>query len=155
MRTVAFLWRTHTGRTLAAALTSQGFACESSGAGLKRGVTNGVPYAIGGGNIESRQELVAMASAYSVMLVFASDVADKHIADVEVSVRDCAGAHVLDLDKSGPIVLLGLAPGDYRVEVDHDGKRNVRPLAVGAQSHRQVVFFWRTKADRGRWSKYA
>jgi hypothetical protein len=155
VRTVAFSWRTHTGRTLADALISRGIACESSGTGRKCGVTNGVPYAIGGENVESRRELVAIAPAFSVMLVFARDVADKYLANVDVSVRDCAGAQVLGLDRSGPIVLLGLAPGEYRVEVDHDGKRHVRPLAIGAQSHRQVVFFWRTESDRGRWSNNA
>lgn len=142
MRTFALSWRTHTGRAVAASLISMGFLCESAYAGLERGVTNGVPYAVGGWSIEARQELTSLAAGYSVMLVFARSVSGEYLADVKVSVRDTNGGEVLALDHSGPIVLLGLAAGNYLIELDHNGLRHTRMITVGAQTHRQVVFYW-------------
>ena len=102
----------------------------------------GVPYLFGGSTSESREELAARASAFSVTLVFAQKGSGEYVADVNVRVSDDQGQEMLDLRNAGPIVLFELAPGMYRIEVSHYTDVLTRTVMVGPRTRRQTVFYW-------------
>lgn len=133
------------GRQLGSALVAAGVTCDTPHAGLERGASpRGVPYIFGGWSSETRQELATEASAYSVTLVFAQKGWGEYIADVNVRVSDDQGQEILALRDAGPIVLFGLPPGTYQIEVTHKDKADVltRTIMVGPRTRRQTVFYW-------------
>ena len=110
---------------------------------LERGMsTGGVAYIVGGWSAEARRALAVHAAAFSVALVFAHRGSCEYIADVNVRVVNERGEEVAALDDTGPIVLLGLAAGSYRVTVSRNGHALDRTIMVGPRTRRQTVFYW-------------
>jgi hypothetical protein len=142
MKTLLVSRRTPAGQSLAVSFVAMGIACTDAHAALERGLSNGVPYAVGGWSVETHQELMSQGHDYSVMLVFAWKDSGQYLADVTVGVRDSHDRELVTLVESGPIVLLGLTPGTYRIEVARNGQSQSRTLTVRPQTRRQAFFYW-------------
>lgn len=143
MKTLHVSQRTPAGRALVHNLAAMGMSCDSGRAASERGLSNGVKYVVGGWSSETRRELMAQAVEYPVMLVFTWKDSGEYLADVRIEVRDAQNREVLMLAESGPIVLLGLAPGTYRIDVTRNhGAGHTRTITVGARTRRQAAFYW-------------
>jgi len=126
----------------AAILFALGCAGASVFAAAEYGARNDVGYEVGGWGAEMTQALEQDARNYPVKLVFAWQGSGEYLADVLLTVRDDSGRRLLSLSDAGPIVLLKLVPGRYRIEAVRNGRAQRRTLEVGAHTHQQAVFYW-------------
>ena len=127
---------------LAVALTGLGLAAASAYAVPEHGTSGGVGYQVGGVDAEEARQLSQAAREYPVELIFAWKGSGEYLADVQLSVRDESGRTLLSLNDAGPIVLLKLAPGRYRVDALRNTRELHRMVQVGANTHQQAVFYW-------------
>ena len=127
----------------ALALVAQAAERVSSYSELERGVSAyGVPYIVGGWSSQARCELAMQAAEFSVTLVFAHRGSCEYIADVNVRICNDRGDEIAALNDAGPIVLFGLAPGNYQVTVARNNQILTRTITVGPRTRRQTVFYW-------------
>jgi len=123
--------------TLIAALS----AGASALAGIEAGNQNGIAFESGGWSAETADVIHAHAGKFPVMLVFAwTD--GTYLADVGVKVVNRKGDKVLDLNESGPLVLIGLPLGEYTINVERNGKVQSRRVNVAANTRTKAVFHW-------------
>lgn len=135
------------GALLGAGLLAVSVGCGSVYASVERGVRNGVPYEVGGWSDETARALKARADHYPVLLVFAQRDTGEYLADVGVTVLDAKGRPVAHFDDTGPLLLLGLEPGEYLIEAQRAGRTFARRLQVDADRHVQTVFRLPAAAD--------
>jgi len=110
-------------------------------AGIEAGNQNGIAFESGGWSGETADVIHAHAGKFPVMLVFAwTD--GTYVADVGVKVMNRKGDKVLDLNESGPLVLLGLPQGEYTINVERNGKVQSRRVNVAANTRTKAVFHW-------------
>ena len=129
-------------RCARAGIAALALACAPVFGAVEHGSQNGVRYENGGWSFETAQELQQQSGQYPLMLVFAAKQSGEYLADVKVKVRDARGAAVVAMDEAGPIVLIGLAPGNYRIEATRNGQTHSRTLHVGERTHEKAVFYW-------------
>lgn len=102
----------------------------------------GVSYISGGyGNAET-QALKREARAFPLNLVFTEGRQSAYLHHVEVTIRDSAG-RVLVHTVSGPIMLVGLPSGVYRISAASGAGVIDRTVHIDAKAFRRVDFHWR------------
>lgn len=105
---------------------------------------NGATYVTGGIGQPESTAMESVANEYDLMMTFARDDG-AFLADVDVSITDQQGTQILQL-VSGPILLVDLPDGTYKVEANFDGAPEVRTVNVGAQ-HQRLAFTWSETRD--------
>jgi len=120
-------------------------------AAAERGEQNGVGYEFGGWNADDRAQLESRAGSYPLMLGFAWSNAGNYLADVALKVEDAKGRTLVNLDECGPIVLLKLPAGSYRLTAARAGKVQTRAVQVtsGARSAKLYLYWPRDAAESG------
>lgn len=68
----------------------------------------------GGIGVGEQQRMKAEAASHDLMLTFAAS-SGAYLADIAVQIRDRRGASVLDVTCGGPIMLVDLPAGTYRI----------------------------------------
>ena len=97
-------------------------------------------------------EVLAMKkeqSSYPLSMVFSEGKRGAYLADVHVTVRDRGGKVVLESDSSGPIMLVKLPPGEYRVTAELRGKALHRSVKVLDKGNSHLSFNWPTDDKEG------
>jgi hypothetical protein len=98
--------------------TFSGFAALA----LAAGVAQASPLVTCGGvSFEGRTELKALESSSNVRLEFATAGRGAYVADVALAVADARGRPVLNTVSEGPVCLLALPAGRYRVNASYAG----------------------------------
>jgi hypothetical protein len=121
-------------------------ALPSLAAALPRPQTeNGVTYLSGGIGRDEAAAMKAEAKRYPLSIVLSEGKRDAYVADAKVTIADRAGKALLDGVSGGPIMLVKLPAGRYRITATANGKALHRTVLVKAKGDRQVVFHW-TKA---------
>ncbi|EGV30830.1 hypothetical protein ThidrDRAFT_2462 [Thiorhodococcus drewsii AZ1] len=105
---------------------------------------NGVTYVTGGIGQPESTAMESAASQYDLMMTFARNDG-AFVSDVQVSISDQQGAPVLDL-VSGPILLIDLPDGTYKIQASFAGDSKVRTVTVGAQ-HQRLAYTWSTTGN--------
>lgn len=103
---------------------------------------NGITYLSGG---IGESESIAMKEAarnYTLMLTFASQPTGSYLADVEVSIKEKSGSPVLESVTGGPILLVQLAPGQYRVSAVSNGETVDKTVDIGDEHPLSVTLYW-------------
>ena len=101
-------------------------------------VQGGVEYLNGGAGEEERAAIVARSADFPLRIVFSVPGGAYVVADhVDVA---SAGAKVLSIDNSGPLLAIKAPPGDYTIDVTMGGKSERRPIRLGRDP---VVLNWR------------
>jgi hypothetical protein len=90
---------------------------------------NGIAYVSGGAGEEARSAMVQMRSGYGLELVF-SNASGEYLVAEHVTVKGSAGP-AFEFDHAGPMLLVGLAAGDYSVSATYQGKTEQRAVKVG------------------------
>lgn len=103
---------------------------------------HGVTYLSGGVGQDESSAMKAEVKHYPLSLVFSAGKRGEYLAAVPVKIRDHSGKTVLDTVSSGPIMLVKLPAGRYRIAATRHGKALQRRALVKAKGDTQVVFHW-------------
>jgi hypothetical protein len=101
---------------------------------------NGIPYVTGGFGKDESCAMKAAAGNYDLMLIFA-ERDGAYVADVNVQIIDTSGHTVLDT-VSGPLLLVSLPAGKYRVGAEYNGAAKWRTVNVGGSQSDRLTFAW-------------
>jgi hypothetical protein len=82
----------------------------------------------------------AAARNYDLMLTFA-ERDGSYVADVNVQIIDSRGRTVLQT-VSGPLLLVDLPAGKYRIAADYNGATRWRTVSVGGSHHDRLTLTW-------------
>ncbi len=104
----------------------------------------GVPYISGGIGADESAAIKAAASRYSlsVTLTGLQDGRNVYLSSVPVTIRDAAGATVLDVVSQGPYLLADLPSGQYRVSARYAEQEKTSTTQVAAGKSARVSFVW-------------
>lgn len=88
------------------------------------------PFLNGGVGEEERAMLAEHANEYSLKLTFAES-SGAYLADVSITIENAKREELLNLDSVGPVLLVKLAPGKYRINATSGGKTQQKSVSVG------------------------
>jgi hypothetical protein len=94
---------------------------------------DGITYVTGGFGQEESCAMKAAAGNYDLMLTFA-ERDGSYVADVNVQIIDSSGRTALQT-VSGPLLLVNLPAGKYRIAADYNGATRWRTVSVGGSHH--------------------
>ena len=92
-----------------------------------------VGYFCGGASADDRRQMQSLESQANAKLVFATVKRGGYLANVSLDVSDGKGTS-FSTNASGPICLLQLPPGKYRVTAQRGATTRTASLSVGARS---------------------
>jgi len=121
---------------------SLGYGVGSAAAAhFKEGVSHGIAYLTGGVGADERADMARTARDFNLKLVFA-EPSRPYLADVRVEIRDKSGTKLVDTSSDGPWFFARLPEGEYKVTVDHAGKKEEKTVNTGT-SLQTLTFFWK------------
>jgi hypothetical protein len=108
-----------------------------------------VQYMTGGVGEDEARAMQADAQHWPLALEFAVQRGPRAewLADVDVHITDRHGRDVLDTITDGPMLLARLAPGDYTIRADANGRTIERHVHVAPGRTAKSVFVWPAGAD--------
>ncbi len=118
---------------LAAASTVAAFAADPGASAMPQVLTSptGIRYVVGGTGAESQEAMKRMQGDFSLRIVYSAAAGDYAIADRLTIKR--GSTSVLEIEQAGPIVMVALRPGDFRITTTMAGKSESRTVKVGAK----------------------
>jgi hypothetical protein len=81
--------------------------------------------------------------AYPLSMVFSAGEHNEYVADIGVTIRNHADKVVLRTNSDGPIMLVKLPPGAYKISAEMSGKTLQRSAKVAAKGDTNLSFHWR------------
>ncbi len=103
---------------------------------------NGVAYLSGGIGSDQVTAMNAAAKDYALMLTCSVRNTGEYLADVKVRITDETGTVVLETVTDGPILLVRLAPGQYRIVADSNGTVVNKPVRIDAGHPVKLNLHW-------------
>ena len=94
-----------------------------------------VKYLSGGAGDEERSQLMAQWPQFPLLIVFSAGGGDYAVPD-SVRITNARGTPVLEVGQAGPMLMVNLPPGDYRVQARVGGSAQERSLHLGSQPQR-------------------
>ena len=104
--------------------------------------SGGVSYMTGGVGLDESAAIKAAEKDFNLSLLFAQTKRGEYLSDVKVSIADQAGKAVLKVVSDGPMLLVRLPAGAYKVSADHGGKTVVKTVQVAAKGVARASFVW-------------
>lgn len=142
MKRSFFMFLILAGSSLALAQTPQAPPPQACCGAMEKQSDSGIPYASGGVGEDERQALTAMASKYSLKLVFAGKGSGEFLSNVKVAVKDRKGGTVLDAVADGPWLFAKLPPGSYQVTASVGEQHQTRPVSVHKGKLATLAFYF-------------
>lgn len=103
----------------------------------------GIAYVSGGIGQNEAMAMRRAAREYPLSMIFSAGPRGAFLADVSVTIKDDKGKTMLETVSAGPIMLVDLPAGDYRVAATVAGKTLHRAAKVGEkEGHARVSFNW-------------
>lgn len=128
---------------IAASLGASGSAVASDREALPEAQTqNGIIYLSGGIGLDESTAMKAAAKDYTLMLTCSIQPTGQYLSDVKVSITDKSGSPVLETVTDGPMLLVQLAPGQYRISAENDGVTMNRTVDIGSERPTRVNLSW-------------
>ena len=111
--------------------------------------SGGVQYVSGGIGADESHDMQAAASQWPLALEFAvrSGNLAQWLANVDVRIADRHGREVLHTLSDGPLLFAQLAPGDYTIRADADGRAIERHVHIGPGGHAKLTLVWPAGTD--------
>ncbi len=116
-------------RTFAARLIAVMLAGTSLYAAQAQAEPQQVQTVSGGVGESGMNDIAAVQKQYSLKLIFARDNGE-YLADVGVQVRDSKGRTVLNTSSRGPVLLINLTAGSYKVSASLNGETKTQRVVV-------------------------
>ncbi len=101
-----------------------------------------VDYRIGGVGRESASEMKAARDQYPLAMTFAESIDGKaaYTTDVAVRIRNSNDDELVETKADGPLMLVDLPAGRYRISAERDGKPIEREVEIASGERRQMLF---------------
>jgi len=109
---------------------------------------NGITYLSGGVGLDESEAMKAAAKDYTLLITCSVQPTGQYLSDVKVSITDKSGSPVLETVIDGPMLLVQLAPGQYRISADNDGVTMNRTVDIGSVHPTRVNLSWPAGADQ-------
>jgi len=109
---------------------------------------NGVTYLSGGIGLDESEAMKAAAKDYTLLVTCSVQPTGKYLADVKVNITGKPGSSVLETVIDGPMLLVQLAPGQYRISAENDGVTMNRTVDIGSEHPARVNLSWPAGADQ-------
>jgi len=103
---------------------------------------NGIAYMSGGIGEAEAAAMKEEARHYPLSMVFSARKDNEYLADVHVDIKNKAGKEVLNTVSDGPIMLVKLPAGNYKVAAEVEGKTLQRSVRIPARGDEQLNFHW-------------
>ena len=103
---------------------------------------NGVNYLSGGIGLDESRAVAAAAKDYSLMLTFATQQSGKYLADIHVMIADKSGEPVLDAVADGPMLLVQLPSGQYKIRAASDDRQVTKTVSISGNRTTKVTLYW-------------
>ncbi|WP_051362103.1 carboxypeptidase regulatory-like domain-containing protein [Solimonas soli] len=102
---------------------------------------NGIWYVSGGYGCHEAAAMRKAAAGFPLSISFYAQGVERrlYLAKVHVAIRDAADAVVFDVEAEGPILLVRLPAGRYRVDADYKGEHRSTAVDIDAGAHRQLA----------------
>lgn len=115
-------------------------ALSTSSLAYAQPVESAVPMASGGVGEEEFDALAAHTDKFNVKLLFTETNGD-YVSDVAVSIMNAKGKELANTVTDGPILLMQLKPGSYKIKATEAGRVQEHKLAVGkGRAYQQIRF---------------
>lgn len=125
--------------TIAAGMVGYAFA-QFVSTDIIKGVTDGIHYATGGISKEERMAMNKLNKNYNLRLIFALK-SGHYLSDLQIDIQNTKGKHWVFKESHGPLFLVNLPEGKYRVTATHKTDTIVKDLNV-SQDFQTVMFHW-------------
>lgn len=103
---------------------------------------NGVTYLYGGVGQDEAQAVESAAKEYSLMLTFARQQTGAYLADVSVKIEDKDGNTVLDTVTDGPMLLVKLQAGQYKISAISAARQVTKTVQISADHTTKDTLYW-------------
>lgn len=102
---------------------------------------NGIWYLSGGYGCHEAAAIRSVAPSFPLALSFYAQGAQRrlYLARVQVTIRDADGATVFATEAEGPLLLIRLPAGRYRLDADYKGEHRETQLQIVAGQHRALA----------------
>jgi hypothetical protein len=104
-----------------------------------------VPMVSGGIGEDEENRLSALQKQYNLKLLFTATNGE-YLADVSVHVQDTKGNTIVDTVSGGPILLITLPPGSYKVKASEGGQIKEQHVSVAATGKNLKAYQFRFNA---------
>lgn len=98
-------------------------------------------FVTGGVGTEERAQMEQLRPQFNLRILTARRMTGEFLAGAQVSVIR-GGATILQAVMTGPLMLVQLPPGSYRVVVAVDGKAIERTVSIGPGERRELYLYW-------------
>jgi hypothetical protein len=109
---------------------------------------NGITYLSGGIGLDESEAMKAAAKDYTLMITCSVQPTGKYLANVKVNIADKSGSPVLETVIDGPMLLVQLAPGQYRISAENDGVTMHSTVDIGSEHPTRVNLSWPGGTDQ-------
>lgn len=131
---------------LATSAITLGFAVTAFAAGqggLPEAKTQGsITYVSGGIGSDEAAAMKQEQSRYPLSLIFSEGARGEYLAQIQVTIKSKDGKTLLQTVADGPIMLVRLPAGDYRIDAQAEGRTLEREAKVRATGDTQLAFNW-------------
>jgi len=103
---------------------------------------HGVTYLSGGIGKDEAAAMKAEAKSYPLSIILSEGKHDAYVANAKVTITGKDGKVLLDAVSVGPIMLVKVPAGEYRITAMAGGKTLEREAKVGTKGDQQVLFHW-------------
>jgi hypothetical protein len=103
---------------------------------------NGITFLSGGIGKTEASAMKNEARHYPLSMVFSATKTNEYLADVLVTLKNEAGKKLLSAVSDGPIMLVKLPAGEYKVAAEINGKTLHRTVRVSGKGDRRLEFHW-------------
>lgn len=118
------------------------FAAAQQGALPQPKTQGNVTFVSGGVGRNESDALKQAEKEYPLSMLFSEGKRGAYLAGVQVTITNRAGDTLLQAVSDGPIMLVRLPPGDYRVSAQANGKALQREAKVAANGGTHLSFNW-------------
>lgn len=98
-------------------------------------------YVTGGVGADEQAQMEQLRSQFNLRILTARRKSGDFLADARVSISR-GSETVLQALMTGPLMLIQLPPGSYRVTVAAEGKEVERPVTIGRGERRELYLYW-------------
>jgi hypothetical protein len=101
-----------------------------------------VTYLSGGVGSDEAMALKQAQKRYPLSMTFSEGNRGEYLSDVHVTITNKDGNTILQAVSDGPIMLVDLPAGDYRIDAQANGRTLHRDARVGARGDTHLSFNW-------------